>query len=147
MVSTPEPNSGSDMLDLTIIRVAISLEVIGYFFYATANSGAMFYCAGVFASLGGVGSPTLQSALTKHVPHGKVGQLLGATGLLHALARVLGPITFGFIYWKTVGTVPQTVFVVLSCCFGIAFCISWFIRPHSEFFLLFPSRLNGWSEC
>ncbi|CAG8958592.1 hypothetical protein HYFRA_00009909 [Hymenoscyphus fraxineus] len=128
--STPEPNSGSDMLDLSIIRFAIFLEVVGYSLYATATSGVMFFSAGVFAALGGVGSPTLQSAITKHVPHNKVGQLLGATGLLHALARVLGPITFGFIYWSTVGTVPQTVFVVLASCFGIAFLISWLIRPH-----------------
>lgn len=58
------------------------------------------------ASMGGVGSPTLQSALTKHIPHDQIGQLLGATGLLHALARVVCPTIFNLIYAQTVGTYP-----------------------------------------
>ena len=83
-------------------------------------------------ALGGIGSQTLQSALTKHVPHDRMGQLLGATGLLHALARVVCPLTFNLIYAGTVATFPQAVFVVLSGCFGVGFLFSWFIRPNSK---------------
>lgn len=131
----PERNSGSDHLDLTIIRVAIAFEVLGYAGYALARTGPLFLLAGVFAAFGGVGSPTLQSALTKHVPHDRVGQLLGATGLLHALARIVAPAVFNLIYASTVGTFTQAVFVVLAGCFGVAFLVSWFVRPNGMLYL------------
>jgi len=90
----------------------------------------LFTVAAIFASFGGIGSPTLQSALTKHVPQDRVGQLLGATGLLHALARIVAPIFFNLLYAATVDTFPQAIFVVLTGCFSIAFTVSWFIKPH-----------------
>ena len=129
----PESNSGSDLLDLSIIRVAIGLEVLGYAGYAIARTGPLFVLSGILAACGGVGSPTLQSALTKHVPHDRVGQLLGATGLLHALARIVAPTIFNLIYAATVGTFPQAVFTVLTGCFGVAFLVSWFIRPNGKY--------------
>lgn len=137
----PERNSGSDTLDLSIVRFSIMLEVIGYTGYALVRTGPLFILSGIFAACGGVGSPTLQSALTKHVPHDRVGQLLGATGLLHALARVVCPLIFSLIYAGTVKSFPQTVFVVLASCFGVAFFVSWFVRPNSE--LPFPLTNEG----
>ncbi|KAH6715887.1 major facilitator superfamily domain-containing protein [Leptodontidium sp. 2 PMI_412] len=128
--AVPQPNSGSDSLDLAIIRVAVVCEIIGFAGYAAARTPALFVLSGIIASLGGVGSPTLQSALTKHVPHDRVGQLLGATGLLHALARVVCPLIFNLIYATTVGTFPQAVFVVLTGCFVAASVCTWFIRPN-----------------
>ncbi|KAH8601947.1 major facilitator superfamily domain-containing protein [Bisporella sp. PMI_857] len=125
----PERNSGSDILDLSIIRTAIFLETLGFIGYAVVRTGPLFVLAGILTACGGIGSPTLQSALTKHVPHDKVGQLLGATGLLHALARVIAPAMFNLVYASTVGTFPQAVFVLLGSCFGLAFVVSWFIRP------------------
>lgn len=107
-IAVAEPNSGSDNLDLYIIRSAVCFEIIGYGAYATVRSGGLFVVAGICAALGGVGSPTLQSALTKHVPHDKMGALLGATGLLHALARITCPLIFNLIYAGTVGTFPQS---------------------------------------
>lgn len=126
----PEKNSGSDTLDLNMIRTAILFELLGFCGYAIARTGTLFAAAGVVTAIGGIGSPTLQSALTKHVPHDRVGQLLGATGLLHALARVVAPILFNLIYAGTVKTFPQAVFVVLAAFFGLALVVSWFIRPH-----------------
>ncbi|KAL2065767.1 hypothetical protein VTL71DRAFT_3437 [Oculimacula yallundae] len=128
--SAPVPNSGSDSLDLAIIRVAVVCEIIGFTGYAATRTPALFVISSIIASFGGVGSPTIQSALTKHVPHDRVGQLLGATGLLHALARVVCPLIFNLIYATTVGTFPQTVFVVLTGCFVVASVCSWFIRPN-----------------
>ncbi len=127
-----ERNSGSDILDLSIIRAAIAFEIIGYASFATVRTGPLFLLSGIVSAVGGIGSPTLQSALTKHVPHDKIGQLLGATGLLHALARIVCPLIFNLIYVETVGVFPQAVFVVFTGCFGFAFLFSWFIRPNSE---------------
>ncbi|MCJ1399770.1 hypothetical protein MMC11_002973 [Xylographa trunciseda] len=127
-------NSGSDQLDLAIIRIAIVFDMVGYIGYATSPSSGMLIASGAVAAVGGMGSPTLQSALTKHVPADRTGQLLGAMGLLHALARVVAPTIFNRIYAVTVVRgFPQAVFVCLAATFGVAFVLSWFIRPHVYF--------------
>ncbi|KAL8804348.1 MAG: hypothetical protein Q9182_002630 [Xanthomendoza sp. 2 TL-2023] len=103
--------SGSDNFDVYIIRVAIFFDMLGYIGYASAKTPTLFVVSGAVAAVGGMGSPTLQSALTKHVPPEQTGAVLGAVGLLHALARVAGPLVFNSIYSATVGRFTQTVFV------------------------------------
>ncbi|KAL8782094.1 MAG: hypothetical protein Q9213_005705 [Squamulea squamosa] len=128
--STTMGHSGSDRLDLYIIRTAIFFDMLGYIGYASVRTANLFVVSGALASVGAMGSPTLQSALTKHVPPEQTGAVLGAVGLLHALARVAGPLIFNSIYSATVGRFTQTVFVCLSSTFFLAFVLSWFIRPH-----------------
>jgi MFS family permease len=125
-----QANSGSDRFDLAIIRIAILFDMIGYLGFSLAPDGSLFLLSGAVASFGSMGSPTLGSALTKHVPPDRVGQLLGATGLLHALARIIGPTVFNGIYSITVYNFKQTVFVALTATFGLLFVCSWFVRPH-----------------
>ncbi|KXT06881.1 hypothetical protein AC578_7126 [Pseudocercospora eumusae] len=125
----PTKNTGCDHFDLFIIRFAIFFDVLGYLGYTLSRSGAPFILSGVIASIGGIGSPTLQSALTKHVPADRTGQLLGAIGLLHSLARVVAPAVFSAIFAATVGNFKQTVFVCLCATFFCAFIVSWFIQP------------------
>jgi len=103
--------------------------MLGFLGFALASSGEMFIAAGTVASMGGIGSPTLQAALTKHVPPDRIGQLLGALGLLHAMARVAAPVVFNSIYAATVGKFDQTVFIILTSLFGVAWIISWLVRP------------------
>lgn len=128
--SSVQKVSGSDSIDLGVIRAAILFDLLGYIGYTTVRTGSLFILCGAIASIGGMGSPTLQSALTKHVPSDRTGQVLGAMGLLHASARVVAPTIFNLIYAKTVGKFTQTVFVCLAATFGVAFIMSWFIRPH-----------------
>ena len=130
---TPK-NSGSDLIDLAFIRIAIFFDFLGYIGYISVRTGPLFILSGAIAAIGGMGSPALQAALTKHAPPEKTGQVLGAMGLLHAGARVVAPITFNLIYAKTVGGFTQTVFVCLAATFGLAFVLSWFIRPHGVCF-------------
>jgi MFS family permease len=139
----PDPrktqNVGADRFELTVLRCAILFDTLGYLGYSLARSGPPFILSGVVASVGGIGSPTLQSALTKHVPSDRVGQLLGATGLLHALSRVVAPAIFNAIFAATVGKFDQAVFVVLCATFGLAFVASWLIRPGGKSSLFFFS--------
>ena len=131
MSARPTPkSSGSDLMDINIIRTAILFDFLGYVGYTLVRTGPVFILCGAVAAIGGMGSPTLQAALTKHAPPDKTGQILGALGLLHASARVVAPIIFNLIYAKTVGGFTQTVFVCLAATFGLAFVFSWFIRPH-----------------
>lgn len=129
-IYVPQKNTGSDNLDLWTVRGSILCEVLGFACFAAAASGEVFMFGGIMAALGGIGSPTLQSALTKHVPLDRTGHLLGATGLLHSLAGILCPTITSVIYAKTVHKFPQTIFVFLSLGFVAAFVMACAIRPH-----------------
>lgn len=120
---------GSSVLDLNIVRFSILVDAFGYIGYAVSRSGPLFVLSGALAAVGGMSSPTLQSSLTKHVPFHQTGQLLGASGLLHAVARVLGPVVFNGIYSLTVASLPQTVFICLAATFILAHVLSWFVIP------------------
>ena len=122
--------SGSDLLDLSIIRLAIAFDTLGYIGYTFVRMGPLFIVSGMLAALGAMGSPTIASAMTKHVAPERTGQLLGAMGLLHSLARVVSPVIFSLIYSWTVGKFTQTVFVCLAVTWGSAFFLSWFLKPH-----------------
>ncbi|KAB8235993.1 putative tetracycline-efflux transporter [Aspergillus alliaceus] len=124
--------SGSSALDVVLIRVSILLDTVGFAGYALANSGSFLILSGVVTSLGGMAAPVLQSSLTKHVPRDRIGQILGAKGLLHAISRVVAPSICSFIYSVTVGKFSQTVFVCLSFVFGIAFCGTLYIKAHVQ---------------
>ena len=136
---------GSDRLDINLIRVALFFDFLGYMGYAFVPTGALFVLSGMIAALGGMGSPTLQSSLTKSVPADRTGQMLGASGLLHALARVVSPTIFNLIYSATVDKFVGTVFVCLASCFVIATIMSWFLKPHGKSFLL--SIYSSGSMC
>lgn len=142
-----QQHSGSNNFDLSIIRVAIFFDILGYVGYSIVKTGPLYIISGIVASIGGMSSPTLGVALTKHVPDDRTGQVLGAAGLLHALARVAGPTIFNLIYSLTVATMPQTVFVCLTVTFSIAFVLSWLIKPHGMFSpphpLFSPFSLDG----
>ena len=122
-------HTGSDKLDIGLIRAVILFDLVGYMGYAFTPSGAIMILSGMVASFGGIGPPTLQSSLTKHVPADRTGQMLGASALLHAIARVLSPIIFNLIYTRTVATFPGFVFLCLGSIFVLVFILSWFIKP------------------
>ncbi|PGH05266.1 hypothetical protein AJ80_08374 [Polytolypa hystricis UAMH7299] len=126
----PLVNTGSDMLDIIIIRISVAFDMLGYIGYCVVRSGPLLILSGAMAAVGAMAAPTVQSSLTKHVPADRTGQLLGAIGLLHALARVVAPTIFNLIYSSTVATMPQTVFICLTVVIFVALMVSWFIKPH-----------------
>ena len=95
-----------------------------------ARTTNQYYASGALAAIGGMGLPTLHSALTKHVDKEEVGRLLGALSLLGSLGRVVSPTVLNLLYSFTVGTCPQAVFYVLSGAMFVGFLLSWGIRAH-----------------
>lgn len=132
IVSKPK-TTGSDNVDLYTITAGFVIEIIQYILFCLASSGKLFFVAGILGSFAGVGSPILSSALSKHVPQNKMGQLMGAIGLLHALGRVICPTVFSLIYANTVAFWPQLVFMVLAAAFALGTVASLFVKPHSKF--------------
>ncbi|ORY65191.1 major facilitator superfamily domain-containing protein [Pseudomassariella vexata] len=114
-----ETNSGADELDIWMLRLALFSDVAGILGYAVARSGELFVISGIIASFGGLA----------RTPE-RVGSLLGAIGLLHALGRVFSPIMFNGLYAATVDLFPQAFFVLLTSIFGLALMASLFLRPH-----------------
>ena len=122
----------SDKFDISIIRVAVLFDVIGYIGYAIVSTGILFIVSGVVASVGGIASPTLQSALTTHVAADKTGELLGAISLLHALSRIAAPAALNLVYSLTIGTASSAVFWCLAAVFGGAWAAAWGIRARER---------------
>ncbi|QDS69756.1 hypothetical protein FKW77_010165 [Venturia effusa] len=124
---------GTDKFELAVIRFAILADTLGFLGYALSRNGTQFIISGALAGMGGIASPSMQAALTKHVPKEQVGQLLGAMGLLHAVGRVVGPMLFTGIYAATVAVFPQAYFIILTVMFSVAFAVSWKIRPYVKY--------------
>ncbi|KAI0382117.1 MFS general substrate transporter [Hypomontagnella monticulosa] len=125
-----ETNSGADNLDVWILRVALISDTVGTAGYIFVRRGELFILCGLATAFGGLASATVQSAMTKHIPPERVGSLLGAIGLLHALGRVFAPALYNGVYAATVETFPQAFFVLLASLFGVATAGSFFVRPH-----------------
>jgi hypothetical protein len=132
-----EKNAGADGLDIWVLRTALVSDVVGITGYIFVRTAPLFVLCGAVTALGGLGSATIQSAITKHVPPERVGQLLGAIGQLHALSRVFAPILFNGLYSATVKKFPQAFFVLLSGLFGLVLLASFLVRPHGESYLYF----------
>jgi MFS family permease len=122
----------SDKFDISVIRTAVSFDVFGYIAYAIVPNGILFIISGIIASVGGVASPTLQSALTTHVAADKTGELLGAISLLHALSRIAAPAALHLVYSLTIGKASSAVFWCLAAIFGAAWAASWGIRARER---------------
>ncbi|KAJ9419743.1 major facilitator superfamily domain-containing protein [Fusarium oxysporum] len=125
-----EKHYGADSLDIWVLRAALTSDILGSIGYSLAHSEKVFFLSGMVTAMGGLGSAIIQATITKHVPSNRVGQLLGAVGMLLALSRILGPLLFNGIYAATVGTFPQAIFVLLASLYGISFLASFAIRPH-----------------
>ena len=137
-----EKNQGADKLDIWILRVALISDVIGVTGYIFVRTQELFVMCAVIAAFGGLGSATIQAAMTKHVPAERVGQLLGATGLLHALSRIVFPALFNGLYALTVRVFPQAFFVMLSTIFFMTLAASFLIRAHGMYY---PREVN-WAD-
>jgi MFS family permease len=138
-----EKHSGADHLDVWLLRIALVCDLIGVMGYVFVRTEELFILSGICTAFGGLGSATIQATLTKQVPAEQVGSMLGAMGLLHALARVVAPIVFDGIYATTIESFPQTFVVVLASLFGLAVLASHFVRPHRK--LIIPVTPFYWS--
>lgn len=131
-VTLLDKNSGADRLDIWILRIALMSDILGYVGYTFARAPGPFIASAMVTAFGGLGSATSQSVVTKHVPHDRVGRVLGAIGMLQALVRVIGPVTFNGIYAATVKTYPQAIFVALAGLFTFALLCSFLVTPFGK---------------
>ena len=123
---------GADNLEVWLIRMCPIIEACGFACMSLARNTTEYYLSGALAAMGGIGPPTLQSALTKHVAPGQMGELLGALSILQSLSRVVSPLVLNSVYSLTVATCPQIVFYALAGAMLVAFILSWGVRAHGK---------------
>ncbi|KAG5973917.1 hypothetical protein E4U55_000185 [Claviceps digitariae] len=125
-----DKNGGADNVDMWILRFALVSDILGYIGYTLARTPGLFVGSAMVTAFGGLGSATSQSVVTKHVPADRVGQVLGAMGMMHALVRVIAPVVFNGIYAATVATNPRAIFFALTGLFSFALLCSFLVTPH-----------------
>ena len=132
---------GADNLEVWLIRLCPAIEMAGFLCMSFAKTTNQYYASGALAAMGGIGPPTLQSALTKHVAKEEVGRLLGALSLLGSMSRVVSPTVLNLLYSFTVATCPQTIFYVIAGAMCVGFILSWGVRAHGMIPLIAETNL------
>ncbi|KAK9469273.1 major facilitator superfamily domain-containing protein [Lipomyces arxii] len=119
---------GASYSDVTLIRFTTVCELVAFIGFAMAQTGVQFALAGTLGSIGGIASPTLQSALTKHVPKENVGALLGGLSLLHCICTIIAPIIFSTVYAYTISWYPRAIFFAFTVLYGLAFFCATMVK-------------------
>jgi DHA1 family tetracycline resistance protein-like MFS transporter len=70
----------------------LTIAVLAYAAYGLATQGWMIYVILVWASLGGVAGPAIQSIITRNVDANEQGAVQGALTSLGSIAGIIGPI-------------------------------------------------------
>ena len=123
------PFSGLSDANLILIRIALLSDAVGYLGYTMAPNGILFTFSGTIAALGSIGLASTEAFLTKQIDARRVGELMGALGLLQSLSRVVAPTVINLVYAWTVKAFPSMVFLGVAGFFLAMGGISVFISP------------------
>lgn len=121
-----------DAMDITVITVALIFDSCGPLIIIFATNGNLLYVSALFASLGALGSPTIQSSIVKYVSESQTGEIFGAMAFIRNVLLCLGPPLFLQVYAKTVGTAPTAVFWLNFVLFVVSILLLLFVRSHPE---------------
>ncbi|KAI2635532.1 MFS general substrate transporter [Xylaria nigripes] len=130
LIHVDEAHSGADNLDIWTLRFALLSDLTGVLGYVFVRTEGLFMASAACTSFGGLASATVQCIFTKQIPAERIGSMLGAMGLLHAMGRVFAPVMFDGIYAGTIEIFPQAFVVVLASLFGLSILASLFVKPH-----------------
>ncbi|KAF2488790.1 tetracycline-efflux transporter-like protein [Lophium mytilinum] len=123
---------GIDRLDVSLLRASIFSDLVGFLGYALSRTPFLFTASGAVAALGAIGLATAEAAMTKLLPASLTGELLGALGLLQALARIVAPTVGTLVYSWSVGSMPQLVFWGIAVMFGVAGVLTFLLQTDAK---------------
>ncbi|MFQ6264765.1 hypothetical protein V7O33_24180, partial [Escherichia coli] len=72
------------------LYLGLACGAAGFFIYAAAASGHLFWLGIPVMALWGVAGAAVQAIMTRMVPPERQGQLQGATNSVNAIAQLLG---------------------------------------------------------
>ncbi|KAJ7244045.1 major facilitator superfamily domain-containing protein [Mycena rebaudengoi] len=132
---TTSPSSHSIIIDLSLARLSLLIDVVSYIFLPFSPSGIIFTSFMAFGSLGSGFVPAVRSIALDIVTRRnggdgvESGKLFGALGVVQAAcAEVLGPAIYGFIYYNTVATFPAAIFFVVVGSAAVSFALLGLVR-------------------
>lgn len=110
---------------------------VGIALMGWAPTGLMFVLAMLPNALWGLAMPTLQSLMTRRVGEDEQGQLQGASNSVAAIAGVLSPLFFGWVYSLSVGEfapvqMPGLAFYLAAAVLFLAALIGWWVGSRAE---------------
>ena len=118
-----------------MLVVAIVAGFLGYFIYAYAPNGLLFWAGiPIFAFMGFIG-PALQGLMTRRVSAQEQGQLQGANSCIMGIAGTFSPVIFTqvfayFIHESTVVHIPGAPFYLAGVLMMLALFIVWRMPAH-----------------
>ncbi|SEK93144.1 MFS transporter, DHA1 family, tetracycline resistance protein [Pseudoxanthomonas sp. GM95] len=107
--------------DRRTMIIGLCFGTIGIACMGLAPTGWLFVAAMLPNALWGVAMPTIQSLMTQRVSESEQGQLQGANNSVGAIAGVLSPVFFGWVYSASVG--PNAGIPYIGTAFLIAACV------------------------
>ena len=100
------------------LYLGLACGAAGFFIYAAAASGHLFWLGIPVMALWGVAGAAVQAIMTRMVPPERQGQLQGATNSVNAIAQLLGPFLFTLSFAYFIGA--SAPFKLLGAPFYLA---------------------------
>ncbi|CAG8460483.1 14104_t:CDS:2 [Acaulospora morrowiae] len=121
-------SSNSRALDIFMMRIGLTMEVVGFALFAIAPTPNMFYFACVINSLATLASPAIRSLFTTFVLPTQAGQILGALSVIESVGSVLSPFWMNSLYsWSVREGFSESVFWANSILFVVSTFLAFFI--------------------
>ncbi|KDR73680.1 hypothetical protein GALMADRAFT_251460 [Galerina marginata CBS 339.88] len=136
MPKTIKKEIHSPSFDLSLARVSLLSEVVGYTLLALISTPTTFTLFAVTSAVGTAFNPAVQSVtLALYARRGgtEIGRLFGALSVIQALSsQIIGPSLYGLVYMKTVATFPRTIFFVSVASVAVSFVLLSLVRLPKE---------------
>ncbi len=104
--------------DRRTMIIGLCFGALGIACMGLAPTGWLFVAAMLPNALWGLAMPTIQSLMTQRVSESEQGQLQGANNSVGAIAGVVSPVFFGWVYSRSVG--PEAALPFIGTPFLIA---------------------------
>jgi DHA1 family tetracycline resistance protein-like MFS transporter len=84
----------------------LALGAAGMVLFGIATRPPLFWIGIPVMSLMGLATPSLQGMMTERVQNFEQGELQGAIGSVGAIAQMIGPVTFSFVFAQSISAEP-----------------------------------------
>jgi MFS transporter, DHA1 family, tetracycline resistance protein len=113
------------------VYLGLALYTIGLALFAFATEGWMMFVFLIPYCLGGIGGPSIQSILARHIPPNEQGELQGALTSLMSITAFIGPIIMNnlFTHFTTKASIhfPGVSFLLGAVAMLLSIVITWYV--------------------
>lgn len=124
--------SGIRLINSSAVCIGIVFDLLGYVGFGISYKSPLFIASSTIIATGALVSPVAQSSMTTYVRPDKIGQLFGAIGFLHSLARASMPSLMQVTYSLTIENSPHLPFWGLAFLFAMVLLASLHVRKESS---------------